>query len=105
MNKEKTSATQKVLTVVGTVLCIILLPILIINLTLIAKSYLNKDEVPNVGGVLPLIVLTDSMVPEIYGGDLIICKTAEAEDIKENDVIFYFHKMMTITFTSSGLSG
>ena len=90
MNKEKTSVTHKVLTIVGTVLCIILIPILLINLTLIAKSYINKDEVPSIGGTFPLIVLTDSMYPEIESGDLIICNTAEAEDIKVNDVISFF---------------
>ena len=88
--KETTSMGHKVLTVIGTILCIILTPVLIINLTLIAKSYLNQDEVPSVGGWLPLIVLTDSMAPEIQGGDLIICKTAEAEDIMINDVIAFF---------------
>lgn len=90
MNKEKTSMIHKALTVVGTVLCVILVPILIINLTLIAKSFLNKDEVPNVGGMLPLIVLTDSMVPEIYSGDLIICRTAEASSVKTGDIISFF---------------
>ena len=90
MAKEKASATHKVLTIVGIVLCILLIPILLINLTLIAKSYLNKDEVPSIGGKLPLIVLTDSMYPEIESGDLIICNTAEAEDIKVNDVISFF---------------
>ena len=88
--REKSSATHKILTVVGSVLCVILLPILIINLTLIVKSYTNKDEVPSVSGYLPLIVLTDSMYPEIESGDLIICHTAEAEDIKVRDVIAFF---------------
>ena len=90
MTKEKTSTTHKVLTIIGSILCVILIPILIINITLIAKSYINKDEVPSIGGMVPLIVLTDSMVPEIYSGDLIICKTADAEDIKVNDVISFF---------------
>ena len=88
--KEKNTAGNKVLTVIGTILCVILTPILLINLTLIAKSYINQDEVPSVGGWLPLIVLTDSMQPVIAGGDLIICHTAEAEDILVNDVIAFF---------------
>ena len=90
MNKEKKSASSKVFTVIGTILCMILVPILLMNLTLIAKSYLNKDEVPNVGGVLPLIVLTDSMYPQIESGDLIICKTIPAENVKVEDVISFF---------------
>lgn len=90
MTKEPTSTLHKILTVVGTILCVILLPILIINLTLIVKSYTNQDEVPSVGGYLPLIVLTDSMYPAIESGDLIICHTAEAEEIKVGDVIAFF---------------
>ena len=90
MNKEKPSTTHKILTVVGTVLCVILIPILLVNIILIAKSYINKDEVPSVVGMLPLIVLTDSMHPEIESGDLIICNTAKAEDVEKNDVISFF---------------
>ena len=90
MVKQKTSTAHKILTIAGTVLCIILIPILLINITLIAKSYINKDEVPSIGGTFPLIVLTDSMYPDIKSGDLIICNTAEAEDIKVNDVISFF---------------
>ncbi|MBQ7035659.1 MAG: signal peptidase I, partial [Clostridia bacterium] len=86
----RTSTPHKILTVVGTILCIILIPILLINLTLIAKSYINKDEVPAIAGTMPLIVLTDSMHPEIESGDLIICHTIEAEDVKVKDVVAFF---------------
>ena len=86
-NQEKSS---KFLTILGTVLCIILVPILVINCTLIAKSFINKDEVPSIGGYMPLIVLTDSMYPEIESGDLIICHTQESEEIKVGDVIAFF---------------
>ena len=90
MANQKTSAAHKVLTVIGTILCVILIPVLIINITLITKSFVNKDEVPSIAGKLPLIVLTDSMYPEIKSGDLIICDTATAADVKQNDVISFF---------------
>jgi len=80
---------NRLLTVVGTVLCIILIPVLIINCILIVKSF-TSDEVPNVAGTLPLIVLTDSMYPVIESGDLIICHTAEPEEIQVGDVIAFF---------------
>ncbi len=88
--KEKTSLSHKIFTVIGIVLCIILLPILIINVSLIIKSATNKDEVPSVGGYFPMIVLTDSMYPDIKSGDLIICHTIDAENVKVNDVISFF---------------
>ena len=108
MAKEKTSKSNKILTVIGMIACVILVPILVINLTLIAKSFLNKDQVPDVAGKLPLIVLTDSMYPEIESGDLIICQTEEPENIRVGDVISFFdpagngtsivtHRVMEIT--------
>lgn len=87
---SKSTLKDKILTIIGTIMCIVLVPVLVINLTLIVKSYTNSDEVPSVGGYLPLIVLTDSMVPEIYSGDMIICHTIDAEDVKTGDVIAFF---------------
>lgn len=90
---QKQEKSQKLPTIIGTILCIILLPILIINLTLIVKSYLNEDEVPSIAGVFPMIVLTDSMYPEIASGDLIICHTIEAEEVQVGDVITFYDPM------------
>ena len=87
--KEKAITLHKVLTIIGTVLCIILIPILIINCILIVKSF-TSDEVPSVAGTLPLIVLTDSMYPVIESGDLIICHTEDPENIQVGDVIAFF---------------
>ena len=112
---KSTDTKQKVLSIIGTILCIILLPILIINLTLIVKSYVNTDEVPSLGGIFPMIVLTDSMYPEIKSGDLIICNTTEAEDIQVDDVISFFdpmgsgtsvvtHRVLEIVEEDGGLS-
>ena len=131
---------------VGIILCIILVPILVVNVTMIIKGLVNKDKVPTVGGFAPMIVLSDSMNPpteddevanvyfpldmtftesatsgtraetkeiiinrlnnkrklelsvdgekttlkKIMSGDLIIIRTAKAEDIKVGDVISFF---------------
>ena len=81
---------HKSLTIVGIVLCVILVPILIINCTLIVKSWINKDEVPSIGGVMPLIVLTDSMYPDIKSGDIIFAKKTDANSIEVGDDISFF---------------
>ncbi len=81
---------HKILTVIGIVLCVILVPVLIVNCTLIIKSYVNQDEVPDFAGTLPLIVLTDSMYPEIKGGDIIVCKTIDSDDVEVGDVISFY---------------
>lgn len=107
MKKEKVTPVHKVLTIIGTALCVVLIPILIINCILIIKSY-TSEEVPNVAGTLPLIVLTDSMYPVIRSGDIIICKTAEPEEVQVGDVIAFFdpagngstivtHRVMEVT--------
>lgn len=86
----KTSTTNKVLSVVGIVLCVILLPIIIVNCTLLIKRWINKDEVPSFAGVFPMIVLTDSMKGEFDAGDLIICVKTKAEDVKAGDIICFY---------------
>lgn len=88
--RQPTSVGHKIGTVIGTILCIILVPALIVNVALIIRNFTNPDKVPNIGGYFPLIVLTDSMYPEIKGGDLIFCRTAEPEDIAVGDVIAFF---------------
>ena len=88
--EEKTSRAFRTWTVVGIVLCALLMPILVVNVTLIVKSYTNKDAVPSFGGLFPLIVLTDSMYPDIQSGDLILCRQVDAEAVHVGDVISFF---------------
>ena len=94
-SKKENNAGNKALTIIGIVLCVILVPMLIVNCTLIIKSYVNTEEVPTFGGFCPMIVLTDSMnstteEPRISKGDLIICATIDAKDVKVGDVISFF---------------
>jgi len=89
-DKKKTGASHKLATIVGAVICVVLIPVLIINVTLIIRSFVKPDEVPSMGGMFPLIVLTDSMYPDIQSGDLIICRTEDPETIQEGDVISFF---------------
>ena len=82
--------TNKILNIIGIVLCVILVPILIVNCTLIIKSFIHKDDVPDFLGVLPMIVLSPSMEPDIMEGDLIFCVTVEPEEIEVGQVISFF---------------
>lgn len=87
---ERKKIIDKVLFITGIVLCAILLPLLIVNVTMIIKSYTNKDEVPGVGKYVPFIVLTDSMSGVIESGDFIICKKITAEDVEEKMIISFY---------------
>lgn len=88
--KSNHSPSQTILSVLGTVLCLILAPILILNVSLIIRSFTAPNEVPRVGKWLPLVVMTDSMYPEIHSGDLIICQVKDAEEVQVRDVISFF---------------
>ncbi len=88
--KDNPSKLHKALTIIGWVMCVLLIPILIVNCTLLVKSFIDKDAVPDFAGTIPLIVLTDSMYPDIQSGDLIICQKIDAEDVAVGDVISFY---------------
>ena len=88
--RTKHSAGHRIITVIGIILCVILIPIIIINCTMILKQFINKDKVPSVGGIFPMIVLTDSMAGTFDSGSLIICKTADPADVEAGDIICFY---------------
>ena len=87
---ERTPSSGKVLSIVGLALCILLIPMLIINCTLIIKSFVKKDEVPTMAGLFPMIVLTESMYPDIKSGDMIFCRSVDTDEIARGDVITFY---------------
>ena len=87
--KEPKSKGSKVTFIIGIVLCVILVPILIINCTLIINGFVT-DRPPSIFGYTPLVVLTDSMDPLIAEGDVIFAKDINPDDIKVGDVISFF---------------
>jgi len=50
--KESSSIGHKMGTVIGVILCVVLLSILVINITLIIRSFINPDKVPSVGRII-----------------------------------------------------
>lgn len=77
--------------------CIILVPILLINLCIMFQSMTNKDEVPNIFGFKPFMVLSGSMESEIHKGDLIITKIIDADTVQIDDVIAFRDAADTVT--------
>ena len=94
---EKMPATRrdKILTGIGIALCVLLIPLLIVNVTMIIQSYANKDEVPSFLGVTPLIVLSGSMEPDILEGELIFSTHIDPDDVREEMVISFFDPLST----------
>lgn len=91
MSAERSArkASSKVLIAVGILLCIVLIPILVINTTLIVKSFIRPDEVPSFLGYKPFIVLSGSMEPEFYSGDVVIVKEASPDTLNNSDIIAF----------------
>ena len=76
---------------------IILIPILIMNLTIMYQAKTNEDVVPSVFGYKPFIVLSGSMETEIHVGDLILTKEVNPENLKLEDVIAFRDAEGTVT--------
>lgn len=87
--KEKNTLPEKILAAVGVILCVVFIPILLVNMTLIVKSYVNPNQVPDFMGYKPFIVLSGSMEPEIMTGDMVLVKNTDAENLQEGDVIAF----------------
>lgn len=98
MNKKEEKKKKKSLSDwIVTIACIILVPVLIINLWIMIQSKTNQDKVPSVFGFKPFIVLSGSMEGKILKGDLIITKIIDPETLKINDIIAFRDAQGTVT--------
>lgn len=88
---------QKISNWLSIIFCIILIPLLLINLSIILQAKNNEDVVPSVFGYKPFIVLSGSMETEIFRGDLIIVKEINPKDLQINDVIAFRDAENTVT--------
>lgn len=88
---------KKVSRITGVILCIIFIPILLINTVLIIESYTNPKEIPDFLGYKPFIVLSGSMEPTIMTGDIAIIKECNTNELKEGDIIAFRSGKSVIT--------
>lgn len=75
--------------IVGLLVCIIFIPILLVNTVLIVKSCINPNKIPDFLGYKPFIVLSGSMEPEIMTGDIAIIKECQTNKLKVGDIIAF----------------
>ena len=90
--KDKTmesSTSKRVLNIIGITVCIFLTLIIIVNGTMIIKSYIYPDKVPDFMGYKPFIVLSGSMEPAIMTGDIVLTKETSPNNIAEDDIITF----------------
>ena len=97
-NKVKNNAKKlSVENIVGIVLIAVFLPVIIFNMVIVIKGFVDPNNVPTVGGFAPLIVGSDSMTKidsadnggAFNKGDMIIIKEVKADSLKVKDIITY----------------
>ena len=76
----KGSSVKKFADIVGTVLCVILFPVVLVNITLLVQSLMHPELPPNFLGYTPLAVQSGSMSPFFDTGDL-ITKTSHTNTV------------------------
>lgn len=87
--QKKRGIGQIISMIVGVALCVVFIPVILINLTLIVRSYTDEENIPSVFGISPVIVLSGSMSPEFEAGDLIFIQKTDPFTLGPGDVICY----------------
>ncbi len=77
--------------------CVILIPVIIMNLSIMFQAKANTNKVPSVFGIKPFMVLSGSMEREIKKGDLIITKEINPEELEIGKIIAFRDAAGTVT--------
>lgn len=112
MNQKKRRGVSKatVLNIIGTILCVLLLPIVVANLTMAIQAVVNPGTPPNFLGYTPLIVESGSMSPSFDANDLVVVKTVyDPNELETGTVICYLtgeslvtHRIVGVEYADNG---
>ncbi len=103
MADTKKNKKERIFTAVNIVMCVILIPVILINMIVIVNSYIHPDEIPGVFGIRPVAVLSGSMEETFMTGDLIFVKKTDSTTLKEGDVICYLVDGQAVTHRVIGI--
>ncbi len=95
--KKQNGPLRTFLNVLGVVLCVLFIPIIILNVVMIVRSYTDPEHIPSVFGVSPVVVLSGSMSPAFEAGDMIFIQKTDPYTLKVNDVICYLEEESAVT--------
>ncbi|MBC8570584.1 signal peptidase I [Zongyangia hominis] len=101
--EEAKKKTGWIFSAVNLALCVLLIPVILINVTVIISSYIHPEEIPGVFGVKPVAVLSGSMEDTFRTGDLIFVQKTGTASLKENDVICYLQDGQAVTHRIVGV--
>lgn len=87
--EKKKKRTLSILKIFNICICLVIIPIIIYNLTLIIKYMINQDEIPDFFGYKTFEIVSKSMEGTINKDDIIIVKEVSEDAIKVNDIISF----------------
>ena len=87
--KQKSKKIHRIYKIIETIFYIIIIPIIIINFTLIIKSFINSEDIPDFFGYKSFIIVSKSMEPNLKIGDAIFIKEVNENKINVNDIISF----------------
>lgn len=73
----------------GVLLSLIIIFLIIFNITLMVKSIINPNKLPDFLGLKSFVIVSESMEPTINPGDAIFIKEVPQNELKENDIISF----------------
>lgn len=87
--EEEAKKVHKIVKTICIFLYIIIIPIIVINFSLIIKSFINPNEIPDIFGYKPFIIVSRSMEPTINKNDAIFIKEVPKSSLQVNDIIAF----------------
>lgn len=87
--KEIKNRNEKIKKIISIFIYIIIIPIIVINITLIVKSFIRPNKIPDFIGYKNFVIVSESMEPTIMVGDAIFVKKVPEKEIKINDIISF----------------
>lgn len=94
---EKAQKSGRASLLATILLLLIFVPIIIVNTTLIVKTYTQPEHLPGVFGYKPVIVLSGSMSPVFEPEALIFVKETPTDSLQKGDIICYLQEGAAIT--------
>ena len=86
--KEIKNRNEKIKKIIS-IFIYIIIPIIVINITLIVKSFIKPNKIPDFIGYKNFVIVSESMEPTIMVGDAIFVKKVPEKEIKINDIISF----------------
>ena len=95
--EKKKKRSINVLKIFNICICLIIIPIIIYNLTLIVKYIINPEETPDFLGYKTYEIVSRSMENTINKNDVIVVKDVPKTEIKLDDIIAFNNGEEVIT--------